>query len=237
MSTLSPVNDFAKYFKLERTLNHHLGERDIILKEMTRGTRVHYGALLLLNLAFATVGLMLLYHYGDVTLYNISSSIFYPFNFMVQSPHLTYSQWFGSGKVRKEIPVSLFNLILLSLGSLKVHLMSRNWMKKSVWCEVKDVPVCVCMVNCFYNWKQRSYYASIRITLIFCISYLFSYLINYFILRYYLITYFMIYDLDSIILVATLYTYILHTVPILMLFLFSSFYLTILNSSIYYDLK
>ncbi|KAL6743168.1 hypothetical protein Aduo_016244 [Ancylostoma duodenale] len=110
LALISPTSEFSSYFKTERILNKTLEQYDAeVAKEkmmQPSQVKVEMGV----KIVAQAIGLYLLHAVSGIHAFCISSSIFWPFNFLLRFP----SVWSDEGcipSVPDHTPVSLFVLV------------------------------------------------------------------------------------------------------------------------------
>ncbi|KAI1714864.1 FAD binding domain-containing protein [Ditylenchus destructor] len=123
MTKLSPVNDFAQYFKQDRIRNKLMDQRNAISQRISRDSFLGSMKVMLFARAlFMLISMVLVWHVGNsLIIARIDSNLFFPFNFLLLFPASfnLFGFWLpgdgsenGSGD---EIPIPLFNFLVMAL--------------------------------------------------------------------------------------------------------------------------
>ncbi|KAI1714646.1 hypothetical protein Ddc_11367 [Ditylenchus destructor] len=138
MATLSPVNDFAQYFKQDRIRNKLLDERNVVSQRISRDAflgsmKVTLFARALLML----ISMVLVWHVGNgLTIARIDSNLFFPFNFLLLFPASfnLFGFWMpgGGNENEDEVPIPLFNFLVMALFIRNLYIRRKKDSEKKI---------------------------------------------------------------------------------------------------------
>ena len=127
-----PWNFIYLYFQYEHallTFNHHFDFSiiEIIIVKELGTSQTLFKKLIFISFSIS-LSLYLLWTYADFPLFYISSKLFIPLNFVIQSPHYTYSTFGG------KTTSGLLHILLLYFSFPSYFYLSNNASAKSWFC-------------------------------------------------------------------------------------------------------
>uniref|UniRef100_A0A915E038 Tail-anchored protein insertion receptor WRB n=1 Tax=Ditylenchus dipsaci TaxID=166011 RepID=A0A915E038_9BILA len=124
MSVLSPVNDFAQYFKHERVRNKLVDEQNSLSQRISQDALLRsFKLTMFFRAALFLISMALAMHVGDrLILLRISENHFFPFNFLLHFPgSVTSLLGFQDYDTDGQVTISLFSYLLMALFVRRVY--------------------------------------------------------------------------------------------------------------------
>uniref|UniRef100_A0A914DYQ5 Guided entry of tail-anchored proteins factor 1 n=1 Tax=Acrobeloides nanus TaxID=290746 RepID=A0A914DYQ5_9BILA len=118
LAAISPVNEFAAYFKRKRVVDKLTDELNALsLKYQQKAMISSVKEMVVIRLLCAIFSIVCAFYSYDLVLFYVNESYLWPFNFILAFPFTLLA----TGSRNNEVPVTLFSYLCMTLAARRIY--------------------------------------------------------------------------------------------------------------------